>query len=1136
MAKPARCPSCKHELPVNAPLGLCPMCLLTQGMDDESFRPSHPGEPGLTARWSDAVLHGSVLEVFQSGIGAVPSILLADTEPEREPPVVRPSAPTLLTDRGRYQLLGEIGHGGMGAVFRGRDPDLGRDLAVKVLLEEHQDAPDLVRRFIEEAQIGGQLQHPGIVPVYELGSFGDHRPYFTMKLIKGRTLATLMTERVDPAQDLPRLLGIFEQVGQTMAYAHARGVIHRDLKPTNIMVGSFGEVQVMDWGLAKILPKDGPKQDVDARPANETIVATVGRKGESDPTQFGSAMGTPAYMAPEQALGETDAIDRRADVFALGSILCEILTGAPAFSGGSPQEIVRLARRGDTAPALARLAHCGADDELLALARDCLAFEAGERPADAGVVAGRMTAYLAGVQERLRTAELCRVEAQARAGEEAKRRVLAERLAEEERGRAEEATRRAALERQRRKLQLGLAASLLALTAAAGLGTTYYVQQRQARAAADEQVLGRASTLRDLAREHADDPAGWRVALAAIDQADRAIGDDGPARGRIAALRAEVQEGAGAAERDRQLLDRLVDIRSTEADDQGGWTTDTAYADAFRQAGLDIAALPTEEAARRIRARPQRVATALAIAVDDWAAVRRDRKKDAAGASALSALAVAADPDPWRLGLRRALDLPGPAARLEALRRMAGDAPSDTMGPISLDLLGRALKDAGDPTGAEAVLRQAQRLHPDDVWINYDLARALEKLARRDEAIRYYTAARSLRRETAHELAHLLEAKGEQAEGVAILEDLRRQRPDSGRHLGCLGRALKGQGRSDEAKAVLTAAEAANQAAVRLRPDDASAHFSLGFALYMQEKLDEAVAQYRTAVRIQPETAEFHDTLCEVLGRQGKLDDAIAEHRAAIRIQPEFANAYNTLGDILFTVRQDYGAAAAEFGKATRFQPDNAVYHYNLAIALQRQEKGDDAIVEYRAAIQLKPNLVDARLGIGEILESQGKLDDAIVEYRSASRIDPNNADAHHSFARAVVKKPGRSAGERSEALEQARRAVALRPNEGAFLNTLALAEYRSGHWAESIAAAERSMAMAKDLDAYNGFLLAMALGQQGLKDRSRSSLDQAVAWTRTNDPNQADLLLFWREAAELLGRPGPGAPPIELPADPFAP
>ena len=183
----------------------------------------------------------------------------------------------------RYQLSGEIARGGMGAVLRGRDVDLGRDLAVKVLLEKYVDRPEVARRFIEEAQIGGQLQHPGVVPVYDIGRFGD-RPFFTMKLVKGQTLSAILAERTEAAQDRPRLLGIALQVAQAMAYAHAKGVIHRDLKPANIMVGAFGEVQVMDWGLAKVLAEGGVADEERAsrahqEPEDVTIIRTARSTG-----------------------------------------------------------------------------------------------------------------------------------------------------------------------------------------------------------------------------------------------------------------------------------------------------------------------------------------------------------------------------------------------------------------------------------------------------------------------------------------------------------------------------------------------------------------------------------------------------------------------------------------------------------------------------------------------------------------------------------------------------------------------------------------------------------------------------------------------------------------------------------------
>jgi serine/threonine protein kinase len=156
----------------------------------------------------------------------------------------------------RYELGDEIARGGMGVVLHAFDNNLRRPVAIKILKQEAENNPDIVRRFLLEAHIGGQLQHPGIAPVYEIGRLADGHPYIAMKLVNGATLQTLLEQRQDIADDQAKFLGIFEQACQAVAFAHGRGVIHRDLKPANVMVGEFGEVQVMDWGIAKLLNDD----------------------------------------------------------------------------------------------------------------------------------------------------------------------------------------------------------------------------------------------------------------------------------------------------------------------------------------------------------------------------------------------------------------------------------------------------------------------------------------------------------------------------------------------------------------------------------------------------------------------------------------------------------------------------------------------------------------------------------------------------------------------------------------------------------------------------------------------------------------------------------------------------------------
>ena len=276
----------------------------------------------------------------------------------------------------------------MGVVYRARDTALGsrcrRQAAVRALPGRLRGRPALPH----EARITGQLQHPGIPAVHQVGTLADGRPFLAMKLIKGSTLEDILKYRPDPAADRGRRLAIFEAVCQAVGYAHAHHVIHRDLKPANVMVGAFGEVQVMDWGLAKVLGEatrpqrcadGGGDAGVDAgQPRAECRVAHPSR-------QPGRHAGV--HPAGAGDAGRSRRSNQRSDVFGLGAILAVILTGKPPYVGESPEAIRVQAVRGKLDDCFARLDASGAEPELVALCKQCLAFEPADRPADAGAVA-----------------------------------------------------------------------------------------------------------------------------------------------------------------------------------------------------------------------------------------------------------------------------------------------------------------------------------------------------------------------------------------------------------------------------------------------------------------------------------------------------------------------------------------------------------------------------------------------------------------------------------------------------------------------------------------------------------------------------------------------------------------------------
>ena len=313
--------------------------------------------------------------------------------------------------KSRYQLRGEVARGGMGAILRVWDEDLRRDLAMKVVLGlAGDDSPPTVEertlsRFLEEAMVTGQLDHPGVVPVHELGVDGTGRVYFTMRLVKGRDLRDVL-ELVRTREDgwtQTRALGVLLKACEALAYAHGKGVIHRDLKPANIMVGRYGEVYVMDWGLAKVRGRKDA-HDLRLRPdagtSQRSLETPRRREADESPdspimTMDGAVVGTPAFMSPEQARGEAELVDERSDVYALGGILYQLLTGqmpyVPAGERRSARTILAAVLAAPPRPVheLARV-----PPELEAICDKAMARERARRYGDVSKLADDLRAYL----------------------------------------------------------------------------------------------------------------------------------------------------------------------------------------------------------------------------------------------------------------------------------------------------------------------------------------------------------------------------------------------------------------------------------------------------------------------------------------------------------------------------------------------------------------------------------------------------------------------------------------------------------------------------------------------------------------------------------------------------------------------
>jgi len=708
----------------------------------------------------------SILDSIARRAGRAPRVNLVDAGTGGDSPIIDPKAHELQkelssADQGKYRILGEIARGGMGVVLRGHDVELGRDIAIKVTDAELAKRPEILERFIEEAQIGGQLQHPGIVPVYELGMMADQRPYFTMKLIKGRTLAAMLTRRKSVEEDRVRFLGIWESVCQTMAYAHSKGVIHRDLKPANIMVGAFGEVQVVDWGLSKVLRRGGVADEIEARDTALSVIETVrSGPGSGTDSMVGSVLGTPAYMSPEQARGEPDKLDERTDVFALGAILCEILTGLPPYVAGEGRNLVQMAALAELDDARERIEACSTSKDLKRLGLSALMTARAARPRDAEELAAAMHSHLAGLETRAHEAQLAAADDRLRA------------------------------ERARRRLQLTLLAAMV--LALAGGGWWFLGEQRRERF---EELSASFVSVQNEALGHQRDGDFQRSVEVArggllLVSADATSGELFERAEQLVAsteqaLQVEELRLAELA-REQALFDFLLDVEMRQVRtgfEETDVELDAQYSTAFREFGLDLEADDLSKQLAELR--DTDLGVRLALGFDGWSRLlrrmgsARDYKLEL-----LTGVGIDLDTDPLRTTVRWAL-VERDAAQLLALSK---DVEVESTSPETLALLASSLTEFDHPKAACSLYVRGANRHPTSFLLNFGAGRALSLFDRGDSqtfafggAVGYLQASLALRPELVGvrvQLGDLYLARGNSLMMVYHIDQAVKQSPD----------------------------------------------------------------------------------------------------------------------------------------------------------------------------------------------------------------------------------------------------------------------------------------------------------------------------------------------------------------------
>ena len=756
---------------------------------------------------------------------------------------------------GRYQFVEQIARGGMGVVYRAIDRVLEREIAVKVLDSAYSPDSAAGRRFLVEARITGQLQHPSVPAVHDLGTLPDGRPFLAMKLIQGRTLEGHLRDFDASALNL---VAIFEQIAQAVGYAHSKGVIHRDLKPANVMVGAFGEVQVMDWGLAKVLASGREEARSEADPGATTARPPITDRGEEPSyTEYGSFMGTAAFVPPEQAGGEIDKVDERADVFGLGGILCVALTGQPPYVGKDFATVRLMATRGQLGDALARLDGCGAEPGLVALCKRCLAFDPADRPRNGEEVAREVAGLRAAAEQRARTAELERAKAQTEAREQTRR----------------------------RKVQLALAASLMLTLLAVGGGWFWVNHQAAAREASllADRATKQSQTESALADAYkARAASDWPEALAQVKRAETILEGLPPNEEQSNRVQ-ELRQAIADEQADRRFLADLNDAGNASTAGPGlhdkngpaGFGHDrtvVAYRKVFSDFGLVAGEVPPAKAAARIAGRPKAVRDEIVSTLIDWqAAAHHPLVKDPHRAW-VDEVSKALGTDNEIDRLKAITQMPDPVKRLSLLRAFA-EAIDTTKTPARiLPRLAGGVRDSGAGDIACQLLLRAQSQYPGDFWIDLALTQGYEAYLTPDQIIRFGYAALASRPESGtcrHNLFFICCGQMRWKDAAHVnLWFLGKDKNDLAR-TGYHAYVLERAGRLEEA-------EVYHRRLLAIRGDDPQSYAGLGLLLRRMGRPDEAEEYFQKSKARDPQYATASLVAGYDLLEKGRYVEALA--------------------------------------------------------------------------------------------------------------------------------------------------------------------------------------------------------------------------------------------------------------------